>query len=242
MNSKNIAALLLMVATALGGPVAVDHALNVNEEVVAAIAIDGPTEAVVGELVVLDLSGSRGSWLMPTTDYLEVTSNRVVLTFRKNGTYEVVASANAGGNSAIVKHVIEVGKDPTSVLVPNDNTVPTPDVVPVPTPEPVVVRTYADDVYDWCREENAPKATCKTLGDNFIDAATNANSIDDLLSRVATANRKVNQKGVERVLGQIQQLLFDNLSDKDLEAHRCAFSEIGDGLVKWSDGAVGSQR
>lgn len=230
MSQKNIAAVLLLVATALGGPPAVKHAIDVQEQVVEDVAVTGPSDCVVGELIELSINGNRPSWLVPVEDH-RVNGNTVLVSFREDGEYEFVASAIASGTTAIVRHVVTVGTpEPVSVLVPD----PKP---PVPEPSPSVTVSLTDIVVGWCVESNAPPEACKQIGDNFIDAATDADSIDDLLSRLSKANRKVNQKGCEQVLAQIQQYLFDNLAGKDLEAHRCAFDEIGTGLSAYAKNA-----
>jgi hypothetical protein len=237
VSQKNIAAILLAVAAVLGGPPAVRHAIDVQEEVVANIEVSGAEVAEVGELVELSITGQRPSWLVPVQDH-RVLGNTVLVSFRDPGVYEIIASAIGSGRSTLVRHIITVGTPEPEVI---DE--PTPDPVPTPTPEPEVTKpSLSHIVAKWCDDSNAPDAACKQLGDNFIDAATNANNIDDLLTRLAKANRKVNQKGCERVLAQIQQYLFDNLAGQDLEAHRCAFDEIGTGLLNYSKPSTGGWR
>ena len=230
MSQKSIASVLLLVAAALGGPVAVDQATKIQDEVATSVAIVGPDHAVVGELVELEISGARPSWLVPTSDY-RVHDDVVYVSFRNDGEYEIIGSAVAGRSTQVVKHTITVGPD-RSVVVPDE---PVPAPVPEPTPEPIQkTSNLTDMVVKWCEEVSAPKVACKELGNNFITAATNADSIDDLLSRVSSANRKVNQKGCESVLAQIQQYLFDNLQGESLEDHRCAFDEIGQGFLQYA--------
>jgi len=240
MSQKNVAAVLLAVAAVLGGPPAVKYSQEVNEQVVASVEIEGPSEAVVGQLIVLNLSGSRGSWLAPTGDHYVVADDTLVVSFREDGTYEVIASANAGGVGSIVRHVIEV-KSPSDA----DDVEPAPSIlVPTPAPVPVVIvdeKCFTGDVVAWCEEYNAPRDTARKIGNNFIKAATDSSDIDSLLSTVAKLNRKTNQKGVERVLALIQQSLFDNLAGKDYETHRCAFDEIGQGFLSYA-GTSGSPR
>lgn len=233
MNQKNVAAVLLAIATMLGGPPAVQHALHVNEEIVEDASISGPETAEVGELVHLSLPGSRTSWLMPVEDYHVLHSGSdAVISFRDEGDHEIIGTAVIGGKSKILRHVIKVGTVEPDQLVP----VPVPDDVPQPEPDDLGP-SLADDVYEWAKNYNCPKETSRKLGQNFIDAASQAESIDDLLKRTATANRKVKQKGCERVLAMIQQRLFDEYAGKDFEAHKCAWDEIGTGLLRWADEA-----
>lgn len=235
MSQKNIAAILLLIATALGGPPAVDHALNVHETVITSVAIEGPVEAVVGELVELHVTGNRPSWLPPTAD-ARVLGDTLYLSFRDEGTYEVIASAIAGQATQTVKHEIVVGKD-RSVIVP-DEPVPAPDV-PVPTPDDGPKSTLTDDVVKWCVEAKTDRKVAKQLGDNFIYAASNSESIDELLTKVAGRNRKVNQRTAARVLAQVQQHLYDNLAGEDFTAHQCAFDEIGQGFLRYAGQETG---
>lgn len=233
MSQKSLAALLLLVATALGGPAAVDHALDVQEQVLVSVSVEGPTECVVGELIELHVTGSRPSWLPPTAD-AKIIGDTLVVSFREDGTYEVIASAIAGQTTQVVKHVIVVGApEPVEPTVP-DNPVPTPDVDPKPESE------LTESVYKWCVAAKSDKAVCKQLSDNFIFAASNATTIDELLKLVAERNRKVNQRSVARPLAQIQQHLFDNLAGQDFAAHQCAFDEIGQGFLRYAGKSGGT--
>lgn len=227
MSQKSIASVLLLVAAALGGPVAVDQATKIQDEVHASVQIDGPTDCVVGQLIELKINGTRPSWLIPVEDN-RVIDDTCFISFREDGEYEVIGSAVAGRSTQVVRHVITVGEPEPE---PSDE-----PVIPTPTPEPVAPAKadLTEKVVKWCEEVSAPKVACRKLADNFIDAASKADSIDDLLSRVAASNRKVNQKGVESVLAQIQQHLFDNLQSEGLEEHRCAFDEIGQGFLKYA--------
>lgn len=221
MNQKNVGALLLAVATIVGGPLAVDHAIQVNEEVVASVTVNGPNVAEIGELVHLTLTGDRPAWKLPPVDVFRVDDNNVVLSFREPGDYVIIASASAGGYTTIIEHTI-------TVLGP-------PEPAPVPEPDPVpnaAEDSLVDIVRQWCVDSNAPKLTCLQLGENFL-TASNQDGIDSILISVAKANRKVNQKGCERVLAQIQQHLFDNLSGKGTSQHQLAFAQIGEGLSSY---------
>lgn len=229
MSQKTIAALLLLVATALGGPPAIDHALHVQDQVLTSVVIEGPNEAVVGELVELHVSGSRPSWLPPTADAKQL-GDTLILSFRDEGEYEVIASAIAGQTTQTVKHLIVVAKD-HSVLVPE----PLEPEVPAPAPEPDDKSgELTDSVNDWCIEANTKRDVAKQLGDNFIYAATNAETVDELLQLVAERNRKVNQRSAAQVLAQIQQYLYDNLAGEDFDTHQCAFDEIGQGFLRYA--------
>jgi len=222
MSQKSIASLLMIVAAALGGPAAVDYVLDVQDRVESSIVITGPETADVGELVTLKVSGSRPSWLPPTSD-AKVNGGTCYISFRTVGEYEVIATAIAGGKTSIVRHVIVVGPPPA------------PTIVPKPEPSPSVA-TLSDDVTKWAKELNAPKDACRLLGENFIKAATDASDINELLTIVSDLNRKTDQKGCEEVLAKIQQHMFQKVQGQDFTAHQCAFSEIGDGLINYSKG------
>ncbi len=226
MSQKNIGALLLLVATALGGPVAVQHAVDVQESVVYSVAIDGPETAEVGELVQLKVNGDRPSWLAPVDDCI-VLGDTCIMSFREPGEYEVTAAAVAGRATIVVKHTVTVGRPPEPVV---------PDPVPTPTPDDLEPKgELTESVYKWCIDANTDKNVAKQLGDNFIYAATNSSDIDELLQKVAAKNRKVKQRTAASVLAQIQQHLYDNLAGEDFDAHQCAFDEIGQGFLKYAN-------
>jgi len=225
MSHKTIASVLMLIAAALGGPVAVDYTLDVQGTVESSVTITGPETADVGELVTLKVSGSRPSWLTPTGD-AKVTEGECYISFRSTGTYEVIATAIAGGKTSIVRHVIVVG-------VPEPVNPPTP---PAPAPPVPAASDLAADVAAWCVDADAPKTVCLELGNNFIKAATDANTITELLNIVSDLNRKTNQKGAEAVLARVQRHIFQEVQGKDFTAHQCAFSEIGDGLINYSKG------
>ncbi len=229
MSQKNIAALLLIVATALGGPEFYSHVKNdVASQVVE---FSAPDQCEVGELVTLTFPGSRVEWICPVDDhFVSDDGKKLRVSFRAKGTYEITVAAIVGNRVEIVKHEIVVG---TPSPTPDDT-----DVGPEPSPEPAP-RNLSDDVYDWCVDFQPPKASAKAIGNNFIDAASKATSIDTLLQLTATANRKVSQKGSERIMGRIQQYLFDEMQDASFEEHKCVWDEIGTGLLKWAEDAPG---
>ena len=216
MSQKNIGAVLLAVAATLGGPVAVDQAIKMNDRPAVEVVIGGPSEAEIGELIRLTLTGTKTAWKMPTTDIYIIDDNNAIVTFREPGEYTIIASALDGRRTAIAEHTI-------MVLGP-----------PAPKPQPNLP-SLTDTVYQWCVDSDAPKPKCKTLGRNFMTAAESAVTIEGILSSVAKANRKADQKGCEQVLARIQQHLFDNLSGDGFNQHRDAFNEIGVGLLKWSE-------
>lgn len=230
MTQKNVASLLLLIALALGGPTAVKHAYDLDQVVEQSVFIDGPAEAEVGQLVTLKINGNRPSWSLPVEDYV-VNGDTVIVSFREAGVYEIIGSSVAGAHTAIVKHEIIVGKKPEPDAPPQ----PQPGPEPTPEPDPNAVDELANQVALWALKSDAPKSTCGKLGQNFIDAAESTETLDDLLAEVAAANRKVNQKGCERVLAEIQQYLFDNLVDASYEEHRDAFSSIGKGLQNYAE-------
>jgi len=227
MSQKNLAALLLVFAAALGGPEVYTYVKNDIASEVAEFS--APDQCEIGELVTLTFPGSRVEWICPVEDHF-VTDDGTQLrvSFRAKGTYEITVAAIVAGRVQIIKHEIVVG---------NNNPGPdNSDIDDVPEPS---IRNLSDDVYDWCVEYNPPKASCEALGNNFIKAATDATDLDDLLKRTATANRRISQKGCERVLGRIQQYLFDEMQDASFEEHRCVWDEIGMGLLKWSEDGHG---
>lgn len=216
MNQKSIATILILIATALGGPPAVDYVVNSPE---IEVVIAGPDSAAVGELIELSIQGANPSWLLPTED-CRVQEGTVILSFRDAGEYEVLGTSIVSGRAKIAKHIIVVGGDSE----------------PAPTPEPKPdVSELADQVAEWCAESNAPVAGCADLSRNFTEAAREAEDLEDLLNKVSAANRNTNQKGCERVLAQIQQHLFDNLQGESFEKHVKAFEDIGEGFRRYSN-------
>lgn len=205
MNKKSIAYLLMIVAAALGGPAAVREVVTTD---VVPVIIDGPGTAEVGELVHVSITGEKPSWLLPTTD-AHVVGSDCYISFRKPGTYEIVASAS----SSIVKLVIVVGAQPA------------------PEPAPAPQSSLASDVKAWAAEFSAPRDVCQVLGNNFISAAEGSTSIESLLTSISTLNRGSDQTGAEALLARIQRYIFENVQGRDFGAHRLAFSEIGEGLL-----------
>jgi hypothetical protein len=230
MSQKSIATVLLLIASALGGPVAVDHAIEVQEEIIASVAIEGPSEVEVGELVQLKVTGDRPSWLTPVDDAY-VADSLCILSFREPGEYEVIASSIAGRATRVVRHNITVGKP-----------VPPAPPEPEPAPEPVVKigGELTTLVYSWCVEAKADTDVCKELGDNFVYAASTSETIDELLEKVATRNRKVEQRSVRTVLAKIQQHLYDELAGEGFVEHQCAFDEIGQGFLQYASRDAGA--
>lgn len=221
MNKKTVGAVLLAVAATLGGPPAVEKAIDVATPVTVNVAIDGPTEVEVGELCHLTLTGTNPSWRLPTENFYAVDLNTVVVSFREPGEFVIIAAAYTGEYTAIVSHVVTV-----------HGTEPAPEPEPDPERE-VTEHTLSDVVYDWCVASDAPTAAIEKIGTNFLAAAKQP-SIETILSFVASNNRKVKQDGCEQVLAQIQQHLFDNLSGQGVAAHQEAFTLIGEGLLKYT--------
>ncbi len=225
MKTKNLSIVLLAVATALATPEVVN--IVTNDVTSQTAEFSGATECEVGEMVVLHWPANRVTWDAPVADY-HTDGTRLYVSFRKSGTYTITAAAVIGTRVELVKHTITVG---------------TPDPVP-PAPDvddedddykPVPPRNLTDDVYEWCHHLEPNKDNCRKLSDNFINAASKANSLDELMTITAKLNRSTDQRGCEHVLGKIQQHLLDNFQDKTFEDHRCAWDEIGMGLLKWAD-------
>ena len=215
MSQKTVAAVLILVASALGGPVAVKQSLNAAR---VDVVIVGPSDAVVGELVKLSIDGDLPSWLLPTDD-VHVDKGTCYISFRKDGRYEVIGSSLSGGKIINVRHSILVGK-PLAPLAPL---------------APPLKRTLAEDVASWAGESSAPKAACRAIGKNFTAAVSQATSTQSLLTAVSALNRETNQAGCEAVLAKIQRYIFENVQGKDLETHKSAFTEIGSGLISYAN-------
>lgn len=221
MNKKNVGTLLLLVATALGGPPAAYEAAVDSPE--AKIELVGPTSAEVGQLVRLQYPGRSVEWILPTEDTADVSADEVVLSFRKPGEYQVVAAAKVGDSVQVVTHDIVVGGDK-----------PRPEPRPEPRPSPATPE-LTQDVYEWCKESSADKETCLRLADNFIDAASTTSTVEELLVKTAELNRGIDQTGVQEVLTEIQKLLVTEFPGKSYVDHQCAWDEIATGLQKWGN-------
>lgn len=224
MSQKTVAAVLLLVASALGGPVAVKQSLDAARVDVVDVVIVGPSDAVVGELVKLSIDGDLPSWLLPTDD-AHIDKGTCYISFRKDGRYEVIGSSLSGGKIINVRHSILVGLPPAPLAPPS----------PLAPLAPLATRTLSDDVADWASESSAPKAACRAIGKNFATAVSQATSTQSLLTAVSALNRETNQAGCEAVLAKIQRHIFENVQGKDLETHKSAFSEIGSGLISYAD-------
>lgn len=219
MSQKNIAAVLILVATALGTPPLAKYSATGTPE--PKVEMVGPETAEVGQLVKLSYDAKRVEWILPTEDQVRVGSDSVVLSFRKPGKYEVTASGVVGDSVQIERHAIEVTAEAAK-----------PGPEPEPSPSPSV--SLEDLVYQWCEAVDAPKRACEQLASNFIDAGSRSQTVAELVSNTAKLNRSVNQDGVKEVLVKIQVYLSKELQGKNYIEHQQAWDDISAALLRWS--------
>ena len=224
MSQKNVALILMAIGTALAGPEVVSH---IKKDVASQSAeISAPHVAEVGELIRIYYPAGTIEWDIPVTDYTISPDGRTVhVSFRAEGTYEIIAAATVGTRVEIRRHKIVIGKGAN----PDD-----PDPAPTP-PEPEPSDGFADKVYGWCVEYKAPHDKIGKLADNFDKALEDSTTVEDLLKNTAALNRKADIKGCESVLGNVQQMLFDEMSSEPFESHAKVWTSISNGMRKYSD-------
>lgn len=220
MSQKNIATVLILIATALGTPQVVNNATNDTPEPV--IQLVGPSVAEIGQLITLKYDARRVEWKLPTEDSRVVSDGVVVLSFRTPGDYQVVASGIVGNAVQLLTHNIKI----------NGQVSPEPE--PEPVPESVPESELAQLVRDWCLEESAPKKTCSHLAGNFKVSAATSSTLKELMAKTADLNREIDQTGCEVVLAKVQAHLIKNLSGESLARHQQAWTEISEGLREYS--------
>lgn len=228
MSQKNLASVLILIATALGGPAAVDHVQSVPEP--DPIEIQGPTQVMIGELVQLTYDGRDVTWIAPTDDFQIVDNGHAVVSFRAPGEYEITAGGKVGSGVGLDTHTIFVeGKLPEPTPVPDQSVVE-------PTPEPdQPAATLTNLVYQWCQEVDADKQVAMKVADNFITAASTTSTVDGLLRKTAELNRSIEQGELADVLVKAQRYMIKNLTGSDFVSHQCAWDEIAQGLIQWSE-------
>lgn len=235
--NKNIMALILTILSAFGAPAVIDEVTDTTPA--PEIVLDAPDECEVGELVRLTYAARKVEWKLPGDDW-ETNEQRAWISFREPGSYQVIVSGLVDNDVRLVAHEINVkGLEPTPAPLP----VPTPDVSvlvpdnPVPTPEPLKPEfDITAKVVEWCEKARTPPEVARSLGDNFIVAASTETNTSDLMLNVANRNREADQTGAKEVLVKIQIWMIDNLTGTDFVTHQCAFSEIGDGFLQYAKG------
>jgi len=225
---KNIAALFVILTVAIGGPVLIREGITTSDEVAPSVLY--PDTVEVGELVTLTYAAEKTEWILPTDDKYRVTQDTVVLSFRAPGKYQVIASGLVSGVVTIKSFYVHVG-GPAPAPAPTPAPTPGP---PAPTPGPSVLWSLADDVHAWCFESKPSKEAALAIADNFITAASTADSIDELLSITAKLNQNTSQDGLTEVLSKLQVSLIENYGEADFEAHKCAWDEIAQGLKRYA--------
>lgn len=233
MSQKNIASILILIATALGGPVALQHVTA--EKVEDRIEVQGPSSVEVGQMVRLTYDARDVDWISPTGDFQIIRNGEAVISFRSPGEYKISAAGKVGESVQLDEHVILVGKIGTPTPVGPEHSV----IDDSPSPEPVSpdeVRSVelTELVYQWCQETGADKEVAKQVADNFITAASTTETVQELLNKTTELNRAVDSTKISAVLVRTQKYLLVNLPGKDYVTYQCAWDEIAMGLIKWS--------
>src|SRR6056297_2523331 len=94
MNQNNIATVLILIASAIAGPVAW-HQSNVERQF-DNVQILSPTEIVVGQLVELKFDAVDVDWIFPVGDSKIVSDGVAHITFRDAGQYQIIAAGKVG--------------------------------------------------------------------------------------------------------------------------------------------------
>lgn len=222
MNQKNIATFLVLLASAIGAPVAMEHVQHLPEP--AKVEIEGPTQVQVGELVRLSYDARDVSWIADSPDFQVTGNGTAVISFRKPGEYVITGAGKVADVVQLDRHTIFVGPSQP----------PSPDL-PTPLPEPEKPDSQLRElVYGWCEESDVSKESARQVAENFITAASTTDTVDSLLEKTAQLNRSTDQGDVAVVLAKAQRYMIENLTGADFETHQCAWDDIAQGLIQWS--------
>lgn len=201
--------------------------------------IIGQGEAMIGELVRLEVQGELVEWdCLPSTDDLQEygeNKQNCVVTFRKAGTYNVIAAVYSNSKVRILHQPITVEGVKT----------------PAPSPEPVVVipdyddveldDKLIDDVQKWCRRSLANKSRVSDLATVFQMVALEIKSGEltnssGIFSRTSELTSEIDLSGMNNLMAKIQGYITKKSDAGELEDipdHLTVWISIAEGLSKY---------
>ena len=207
------------------------------------VTILGQGEAVIGELVRLEVQGELVEWdCLPQTDDLQEygeNNQNCVVSFRKGGTYNVISAVYAADKVTILHHPITVEgiKTPTTP----DRPIPTPD--PIPDYDDV---TLDEDliklVQQWCRRTLANKQHVSDLSLVFQMVSLEMkkgelNTTSEIFARTAELNSEIDLSGMGRLMSNIQKYITtksDSGELEDIPSHLTVWISIAEGLERYA--------
>lgn len=208
------------------------------------VIILGQGEAVIGELVRLEVQGELVEWdCLPQTDDLQEygeNNQNCVVSFRKGGTYNVIAAVYANGEVKILHQPITVEgvKTPT---VP-DRPIPTP--IPTPDYDDVVLdQDLIKLVEQWCRRSLANKAHVGDLSLVFQMVSLEIKdgeltTTSEIFARTAELNEEIDLSGMGRLMSNIQKYITvksDAGELEDIPSHLTVWISIAEGLDRYAN-------
>lgn len=218
MNQNNIATVLVLIASAIAGPVAWQQ--STVERQYDEVQILSPTEIVVGQLVELQFDAVDVDWIFPVGDSKIVSDGVAHITFRDPGQYQIIAAGKVGLSVQVEELTVNVFTDRS--------------VLPTPTPTPTPQHDLSQLVFSWCQEADADKALCRQVADNFITAASTTSSVGELVAKTSRLNSGLDLKSLSDVLVKVQ-LHLQTLPPDDYTIHQCEWDAVAQGLIQWSN-------
>lgn len=209
------------------------------------VTILGQGEAVIGELVRLEVQGELVEWdCLPQTDDLQEfgeNNQNCVVSFRKGGTYNVIAAVYADGKVKILHQPITVEGVKTPAP-PEPRPEPKPVVV-VPDYDNVVVdQKLVDEVQKWCRRSLANKSRVEDLATVFQMVSLEIksgelNNTSSIFARTSELNSEIDLSGMNRLMSNIQKYITEK-SDagelEDINSHLTVWISIAEGLTQYA--------
>lgn len=195
---------------------------TVADPIVTESAIEGQSEAEVGELVRLRATGDSVDWtVLPATSDTQVfgdNDQNMVVSFRERGTYTVIAAILKGSELGIETLQVNVGYDP-GPDGPSAPDRPSPSFIP----EKVAVDVeISNRVTEWCRASGMGPQVAVDLQEVFEKVAREIDRGDlvtaqGIISRTASLSNQLELVANEGVLDNIQKLLTKQSNAGNLE-------------------------
>jgi len=208
--------------------------------------INGPTKAVVGQLVRLAIDAEQVKWqCLPPVEDIETygsANEKCVVSFRSNGNYTVVAAVLKDSKVDLQTIQINVGGfvpapvDPKNPDKPNNTT--------------KVDTELAAKVRSWAVDSGVNRSIAGQLGTNFKQVASETQAGDltttgEIINRTASLNQSLDLKGFDGVMAKIQAYLTQQADSGALstpEQHITVWYSIASGLETYSRESSGNRR
>ena len=212
--------------------------------------IVGQDAAEVGELVHLSAKGKDVEWtvLPPVADTQVFGENgqNMVVSFRKPGTYTVVAAIL--DDHGVHINTLEIKVDVDAPIGPDpgdsdDNSGPDGPVVPKPTPDVVVIENpLAKKVANLAKDGNMTPEIAAQLGLIFNRVAEEIDTgklvtAQGVITRTAGLSRELSLRDYADTMDSIQRILSAKAENGELdsmEQHATVWKSISEGFIIYS--------